>query len=274
MKRVLVVTGGHPFDPDSFFAMFDAAPDLSLNHVAQPEARTWLHPDRAGDYDVAVLYDMPGIEFTRSDPPVVFTEPPDDHVAGFEALLDAGKGMVFLHHAIAGWPRWDTYAEIVGGRFHYQPAVLRGVDWPDSGYRHDVHQTIDVVDTGHPICAGLPSSFEVVDEAYLCPIFDDDVVPLLRSDHRFEADGFFSADLAIRGRRDSNEGWGHPAGSDLVGWVKHHGRSPIAYLQFGDGPTAHEDPNVRRLLSNAIAWAASSEAREWAGARSTSRSSE
>ena len=181
------------------------------------------------------------------------------------------KRQVFLHHALAGWPTWERHAEVLGGRFHYQQARLRGVDWPASGYRHDVEQTVTVVDGDHPVCAGLPSAFRVTDEAYLCPVFEDEVVPLLRSDHAFESSGFWSADLAIRGRRDENDGWTHPVGSDLVGWATAHGRSPIVYLQFGDGPTAHADEHVRRLLTNAVVWVASAGAREWAAA--TSRSS-
>ena len=272
-RRVLVITGGHPYDADTFFAMLDALPGIDWFHVAHPESLEWLTPERADRYDVVVRYDMPGIRFTRADPPVELLDPPEEHVGAFGALLERGTPMVFLHHAIAGWPRWDGFADVVGGRFHYQPAALRGREWPDSGYRHDVRQTVRVVAPDHPICAGVPAAFEVVDEAYLCPIFEDDVVPLLRSGHRFEADGFWSADLAIRGERDANDGWTHPPGSDLVGWVKHEGRSPIAYLQFGDGPSAHADANVRRLLANTIGWAASDEARRWAVARATSRSS-
>ncbi|MGV0036659.1 MAG: hypothetical protein ACNYPE_17540 [Candidatus Azotimanducaceae bacterium WSBS_2022_MAG_OTU7] len=45
-------------------------------------------------------------------------------------LLEAGKGMVFMHHA-AGWPAWEEYAEIIGGRFLYLPDTLRGSHRPD-----------------------------------------------------------------------------------------------------------------------------------------------
>ena len=271
MGRVLVLTGGHPFDAESFFAMVESALPGRWDHVAHPAAVDALSPDRLRGYGAIVRYDMPGLEFTRADPPVVFHEPPASHRADVEAALERGVGMVVLHHALAAWPTWDRHAELVGGRFHYQPAQLRGEDWPDSGYRHDVEQTISVVDPEHPVCSGLPTAFRVTDEAYLCPVFEDDVVPLLRSDHRFEPAGFWSADLAIRGRRDDAEGWTHPPGSDLVGWATAAGRSPIVYLQFGDGPSAHRDPNVRRLLANAVDWVASAEARAWAAA--TSRSS-
>ena len=46
-------------------------------------------------------------------------------------------------------------------------------------------------------------------------------------------------------------------GSDLVAWTKTVGASPIAYIQFGDSPRTYADPNFRRILTNAIHWAAS-----------------
>ncbi|MBJ7426039.1 MAG: hypothetical protein JHD22_03800, partial [Ilumatobacteraceae bacterium] len=62
-------------------------------------------------------------------------------------------------------------------------------------------------------------------------------------------------------------GWTHPAGSNVVAWVKKAGNSPLAYLQFGDGPVTYGDPNFRRVLSNAITWAASADARLWASTK-------
>jgi type 1 glutamine amidotransferase len=197
----------------------------------------------------------------------VFAEPPPSFVDGARALLDTGKGMVFLHHALAGWPAWEEWAHVVGGRFHYQPAALDGVDYPDSGYHHDVTHTVEVVDPDHPIAAGLPASFAITDEVYLAPVFEDDVEPVLASAHTFSDGNFWSADLAIRGRRYAREGWSHPPGSNLVGWVKHAGRSPVAYIQFGDGADTYADPNYRRVLANAVDWAGGADAHAWAAER-------
>ena len=255
--RVAVVTKGHPFDAPSFFEVFDAIEGVEWTHVEHPEALGLVEPDRAADFDVFVMYDMPGITFTRSDRPAEFLEPPDGYPEKFHALLDAGKGMVFLHHAIAGWPAWEGYAEIVGGRFHYQPAALAGVDYPDSGYRHDVTHTVEVLDPGHPIVDGVDPTFEITDELYLFPVLEDRVEPLMRSTYDFIDENFYSADRAIRGSRNDRTGWSHPRGSNLVAWTKTVGRSPIAYLQFGDGPTTYADPTYRRILANAIRWAAS-----------------
>ena len=65
-----------------------------------------------------------------------------------------------------------------------------------------------------------------------------------------------SADRAIRGRRNSNEGWTHPPGSNLVAWTKTAGNSPCVYVQFGDGPQTYADPALRTVLANAIRWTA------------------
>jgi type 1 glutamine amidotransferase len=256
--RVAVVTKGHPFDAPAFFEVFDSMEDVDWTHVEHPEALELVEPERASDFDVFVMYDMPGITFTGSDPPAEFHEPPDGYPEKFCALLDDGKGMVFLHHAIAGWPAWDGYAEIVGGRFHYQPAVLAGVAYPDSGYRHDVTHTVEVLDPTHPIVAGVGASFEITDELYLFPVLEDRVEPLMRSTHDFVDTTFYSTDLAIRGSRNDRTGWSHPPGSNLVAWTRTVGRSPIAYLQFGDGPATYADPTYRRILANAIAWTAAS----------------
>ena len=254
--RVALVTKGHPFDGPSFFEVFEANENIEWTHVEHPEALELVEPDRACEFDVFVMYDMPGISFAGADPPVEFTEPPAGYPEKFRALLEAGKGMVFLHHAIAGWPAWPEYGDIVGGRFLYQPAAVHGVEFPDSGYRHDVTHTVDVLDASHPICKGIDPSFEITDELYLAHVFEDDVHPLMRSSYDFVDTNFYSADRAIRGTRNDRAGWRHPPGSKLVAWTKTVGRSPIAYLQFGDGPQTYANPAYRRILANAINWAA------------------
>ena len=47
-------------------------------------------------------------------------------------------------------------------------------------------------------------------------------------------------------------------------WIKTYKNSPVVYLQFGDGPEAYQNPNFRRILSQAIKWASSDEAKSWA----------
>jgi uncharacterized protein len=265
-KEILLITKGHPFQRDAFFKIFDALPGVRWTHVEQPAAQVFFDPELASRYDAFVLYDMPGINF-RNDGAPDFLEPPAALARNMTNLLVQGFGLVFLHHAIAAWPAWPEYAEIVGGRFMYLPGELRGKRRMDSGYRQGVAHRVEVV-ADHPITHGIPRSFEITDELYLYEVFEDSVVPLLRSDYAFVRDNFYSSAKVVReGKMFSNQGWEHPPGSNLVGWVKHHANSPIVYLQCGDDPQSYDNPHYRSLLGNAIDWAASAEAREWARQR-------
>ena len=260
--HVLVVTRGHPFDRNAFLAVFEANGDIEWSHVEHPAAQLLFAPEMAANFDCFVLYDMPGIAFSATGDAPQFNDPSPTHVANVRALLQAGLPLVILHHACAAWPTWPEWSEIVGSHFLYQPGQSRGVDLPDSGYALDVTHTVTPV-PGHPITEGI-EPFALTDELYLAPVFEDSVEPLFRSDYDFVDTNFASAALALRGQLNTRGDWTHPPGSDLVGWVKRSGNSPIVYLQFGDGPSAYEDANYRQVLANAIRWACSDEAADWA----------
>ena len=253
MREILLVTKGHPYEREPFYDVFEQMPDVNWTLAEQPAAQALFNIDEAQAYDAFVCYDMPGIEF-RADGPPVFTEPSARYKKHFLALLEAGHGFVFLHHAIAGWPAWPEYAEIIGGRFLYLPAQLRGAACQDSGYRHGITHNVSVV-ADHPVTAGVPAQFEITDELYLYEVFADDVEPLLASDYDFVRDNFYSAAKVVNeGKMFDNEGWEHAPGSNLIGWTRTFGNSRIVYLQCGDDPVAYANPHFQKLLSNAIAW--------------------
>lgn len=255
--NVAVAAKGHPYLRDPFMAIFDGLPGIACTLVEQPAAARLMTREGMAGFDVLVLYDMPGLDFHAVDRPA-YVEPEEAFKTGFLDLLDEGRiGIVALHHAIAGWPAWPGYAEALGGRFLYRSDGAT----PDSGYRHDVTHEIVLEEPGHPIAAGLPTRFTLTDELYLFEVDESRVRPLLRSDHAFVRESFYSAAEAVAGRMFSNQGWVHPSGPDLVGWTKRAGNSPLVYLQPGDGPATYADANYRRLVENAIRWAASSEAR-------------
>jgi hypothetical protein len=220
-------------------------------------------PERSADFAAFLCYDMPGLSFRPGEKSgcrgVDYVAPPAFLVEGMEGLLQAGKPFIFLHHALAGWPGWERYQQIIGGRFQYKRDAARG--FMDSGYRHAVRHRVEVV-CDHPITRGLGGGFEIEDELYLIDIDETDKVPLLRSTHDFSPDGFYSAhEAVVNDRLFYNEGWHRPAGSNLVAWTRRSGNSPIVYIQCGDGPAAYGNPAFRLLLQNTIDWITSDAAR-------------
>ena len=61
--RVLLTTGGHHFEVEPFYAMFDAMADVEYTKAELPQDAGLLKPGLEKQYDVIAMYDMckPGI---------------------------------------------------------------------------------------------------------------------------------------------------------------------------------------------------------------------
>lgn len=273
--KVLLIAGDHPFDYNQLFAMFDQfGEDITWNYVTQPAAEQFFDPKMAAPYDVFVLYDRAGrtprtaAEGNAHEPgyrtaqgrDVNFRTPSPELKRGMKAMLMQGKGMVLFHHSIASWVHtWPEYVEMVGGACDWDyPQVVRGKQYAFSGFRGGVQQHISVVDKAHPVVAGLGDGFDLLDETYLCPIFEESVHPLLRTDFVPIEDNFPAQKQVA--------GWHHPPGSNLTGWYKAVENSPLVYIQHGHDQNAWGNPSFQRLMLNAIKWAGSKDAHAWARA--------
>ena len=249
--RLLAITGGHRFDVEAFGAMLDAVcADLGWRweHAPQPEAQDRLRPDEAGEWDAILLHDIPGLTLARGAEPVVH-EPTADIRRDVLRMLEQGVGIVATHHSLAGWPSWDDWAAVLGGRFLYAPGRLRGDDIPASGYRMARYRVI--VNPRHPIGAGV-EDFDVDDELYLCPVFESEVDPFLETDADVSAGVMIDTYREVRfGERVTPQ---EQQGSRYVGWSKTHGRSRIVYLLPGHGAGTMGNEQYRRLLTNACRW--------------------
>lgn len=263
--RALVAVKGHPYARDAFAALFESIPELDAVLVEQPAAMYLL--ESAAPFDLFVFYDMPGIDFAHRPPRYV--PPPSWLPEAFAHLAERGAGMLFLHHAIAAWPTWDEYGEIVGGRFLYLPGRLADRLVADSGYLHSASYTARVL-REHPVTAGLPPTFPLSDELYLYPVFEEAVLPLLAADFEFTPERFHSAAAAV-GAAPPQAPWRPDYGSRLLSWVHAWRGAPVVYLQPGDGPEIFADAHYRRLVANAVRWLASAEARAFARDRGAGR---
>lgn len=151
----------------------------------------------------------------------------DEAKADFLNLVKTGKGLVATHHCLASYQAWPEYAKIVGGRYNLP---VKGKPAPtDSTYKHDVDFTVKIADAKHPITQGL-ADFQTHDETYGNFTVNDDVHPLLTTDE--------------------------PTSTKTIGWCKKVEASRVVYLELGHDKIAFANPNYRKVLAQAIAWAA------------------
>lgn len=162
--NVLIVTGGHNFDRESFFKMFDSFGGVSYTELKHPEANLQLGTIDPKTFDAVVFYDMPK---TISEA----------EKEGYYKLLKLGKGLVFLHHSQCSYQQWDEYKTIVGGKYHEEKNIPQ-----TSTYQHDVTFTVKISDQKHPVTKGI-ADFKILDEVYGNTEVLPGVTPLLTTDH-------------------------------------------------------------------------------------------
>jgi len=206
--RVEVVTGGHPFEPE-FYELFVDRPDLEVTMTGHPDAYT---RDLRKDTDVLVLYDM-------------ISEIGDQKRDNLRAFLEAGRGLVVLHHAIADFGAWPWWSEqVVGGKYLLQPEDGR----PASTYKHGEDVFAWAVGT-HPITRGL-APLHLRDETYHGMWISPQVHVLLETTN--------------------------PTSDGPVAWIGPYGKSRVVYIQLGHDRIAQQNPDYQELVHRAVLWAA------------------
>ena len=160
--QVLIVTGGHDFEREEFFEMFEAMPGISYDEIMHPEANEVYGSSLMDQTDVLVFYDM-------------YQEIDSAQKTAFLRLLEEGKGMVFLHHSLASYQDWPEFERIRGGRY-----IL--AEQGGSTYMHDVDMSVQVVSKDHAVTRGI-DDFIIHDEAYGKFTVMQNVQPLLHCSH-------------------------------------------------------------------------------------------
>ncbi len=214
--RVLLVTGGHAFEKEPFFKMFKDNPDISYKAVEHPKAHALLTAEAAKDWDVLVMYD-----FNQKIS--------DEAKADFVARLQDGKGLVALHHAIATYPDWPEYWNIIGAHYYLAATNINGVAKARSAYKHGVDFKIHIADPRHPVTRGV-KDFDIHDETYKWFDVFEDCHPLLTTDE--------------------------PESNKVVGWAKTYKGTRVVLVQLGHDHFAYENPSYERIVRQAIRWTA------------------
>ena len=214
--KVMIVTGGHDFERDAFFNMFDSFDEIEYREVVHPEANQIYASSMIDSVDVLVFYDMVQEISTQQKKDLL-------------DLLTRGKSLLFLHHSLVSYQEWDEFMHILGGRYHINTENVDTSLTPESTYKHDVQVPVTIVDKKHDITKGI-DNFVIHDETYDGFSVSADVYPLLTTTE--ETSG------------------------DIIGWLNHYKNSWIVYLQLGHDHHAYENPNYRRLVRQSIQWLA------------------
>jgi type 1 glutamine amidotransferase len=214
--RLLIVTGGHDFERDSFFRMFDSFEGTEWREVQHPAANDMYAPEHRDEYDVVVCYDMPNAIS-------------DQQKKWMMETFRAGKPWVVMHHAMASYPGWPEFARMIGGKYLLSPETIDGKDMKPSTYRHDVMMDIEIADKDHPITRGM-ENYSIEDEVYGGFYVSPEVHVLLTTDH--------------------------PESSKSVAWTTSYGKGRVVFIQGGHGPTAFDNDVFRGLVERSILWAA------------------
>lgn len=215
--RVLLVYGGHDFETNQFLQVFRDNPKITFRTAIYPQAQEWFRPERAGEYDVLVFYDM-------------WQTISEESKSNLTTLLKGGKPLVALHHTLGAFQKWDEYANIIGGRYHETRwKDAQGNERPKSTYEHDVDFNVHVADTNHAVTRGI-KDFKIHDEVYGGFEVKPDSHVLLTTDE--------------------------PKNGHDLAWCKTYGKARVVYLQLGHDHQAYANPNYRKLVAQAIDWAA------------------
>jgi hypothetical protein len=207
---VTVVTGGHDHSP-SFYSLFDS-PLFRVRVNPHPAA---FARDLRNSCDVLVLYDL-------------IQELSKEKKQNLRAFVEAGKGLVLLHHAIADFNSWEWWwREVMGGRYLLEADGAQ----PASTFLHDVDIEAKPA-MEHPVTRGVPPML-IHDETYKGMWISPKVRVLLRTDH--------------------------PTSDGPLAWISPYEQSRVVYIQLGHGSEAHRHPAYRQLVQNAVAWAAASD---------------
>ncbi len=214
--KAVVVTGGHKFEHDPFFSLFEGYDDIEYVEAQQKDHSEIFEDISGWDYDVIVLYNM-----TQNISP--------KRQENFTKLLKQGVGLVALHHSMGSFQQWPEYSKIIGGKYYLKPSGEYDVEHQASTFKHDMDINVNIADTSHPITRGM-SDFQIHDETYKGCGFEKDNQVLLTTDHS-----------------DSDKS---------IGWARRYGKARVCGIQLGHDAAAYKNPNYRKLIVRAIRWCA------------------
>src|SRR5262245_51458599 len=132
--KVLVVTGGHGFEREPFFRIFQEDPGIAFTAAEHAkdgkDGATAYEREDLLTFDVVVLYDLP-------------REITGPQKAKLLSLFENGIGLVALHRSLVSYQHWPDYERIIGGRYPEEDGKSGAVT-KEVGYQHDVELPVAI----------------------------------------------------------------------------------------------------------------------------------
>lgn len=194
------------------------------------------HGDDKGKMMEELLAKIGGFQVRREDSPAKLVDlkredydvllyyggPKADEAAdrAVEKFVDAGGGVVALHHASAVGSK--SWSQLLGGRFAGHPAITE--------------LTVLIADNKHPITAGL-KEFKITDEPYKHTLADVQRHVVAR----------------FKDRPGDKDPKAATANMDIV-WTRDIGKGKVVYCALGHGKAAWENPSWQKLVVQSICW--------------------
>jgi type 1 glutamine amidotransferase len=159
----------------------------------------------------------------------------DEAKAAFQDYIEQGRGgWVGMHHATLlgefdGYPMWPWFSDFMGG-IRFKNYIAKRV----SG-------TVIVEDAAHPCFQGVPSRFVIDEEEWY--IYDKNPRPNVHVLARVDESTYNPpSDIKM--------------GDHPVIWSNDKMKARNIYFQMGHHPSLFENANYKKMLRNAILWAA------------------
>lgn len=184
----------------------------------------WSHAATAGEAfrpDTKSRYDVLVLHDMREDLETSQRE-------NLRAFVESGKGVVSIHHAIVdytAWPWW--HQEVIGGKYFTRPEA----DHPASKFKEGVELVVRPAAGAerHPVLRGV-FPLVVQDEAYQGMWHSPRIRVLMETDH--------------------------PLNDRPVVYIGPGAGARALYIQLGHSESTLRHPGFRRLVRNALLWAA------------------
>jgi type 1 glutamine amidotransferase len=147
-----------------------------------------------------------------------------------QKFVERGKGLVALHHSICSYNQSEWWwRDVLGARYLTEAEGNQ----PASTYKHDGKLTITSV-RARPILDGV-GTIHMTDETYKGMWISNSNKVLFTTDN--------------------------PTSDGPVAWISSCEKSRVVVIQPGHSRSAHNNPSYRRLVQNAMFWAADASAR-------------